>query len=460
MARKPRTALFWFPVGINELDELPMKKAEEMVDPDRDKPFMRILLNNFWFRSKGLAFGNSYFLPWDESTAVVLASKLHTVSATLVPIINALLEVGLFDRSIFGSYSVLTSRAIQEHYIVTQKNARRKYFYIEPRYNLLGKSSEEKKGMRRDYTPSAPPPVVPGVSSEENPDKRNKGGRKKAQKVSQTGVSSEVISPSRGKSPDKKEKSSEEILAIFRSKAPQQLHFFRRNADNFRNPPKKWDHIVYSTDSRTGKEGVQEGLLGKAGLKEETSESMAVRLFGPKSSEEMQLSSEEIKLWTQHGMKALRLPGFPASAPDFSSEDYEWIAKRIGVKSTANNFRVLVGFFWLLFVSEDYGQTRDQLGQTHFLDPQTLFRWGYAYIRHVYATGKFQKDTFDEFLQHIRFWMNTQRDLTVDADTVCTPSDPRFKSSASTKGGARARLPKATDDDLEKQYEYNPTTDV
>ena len=62
-------------------------------------------------------YRNGYFIEWNEMVKYMIASQLNGVSAELLEqIVSRLVKWGFFDKSLFDSANVLSSRAIQTRY--------------------------------------------------------------------------------------------------------------------------------------------------------------------------------------------------------------------------------------------------------------------------------------------------------------------------------------------------------
>ena len=67
-------------------------------------------------------YRNGYYLPWSESVRIKLLSKLQGISSCLLDnIVSRLIKWGFFDKAMFESAMVLTSRGIQTRYFSSYK---------------------------------------------------------------------------------------------------------------------------------------------------------------------------------------------------------------------------------------------------------------------------------------------------------------------------------------------------
>ncbi len=80
--------------------------------------------------------GNGYYCEWTEKSALLFARRIgadHVQSVSAV--ITAAIEKGLFDRSLYEKYRILTSAGIQHRYLLAV--SRRKQVMLQKEYLLL-----------------------------------------------------------------------------------------------------------------------------------------------------------------------------------------------------------------------------------------------------------------------------------------------------------------------------------
>lgn len=76
----------------------------------------------------GYIFGDKgYFLEWNEDTRFIIAEESGDVADKNVEeIVKKASEIGIFDKKMFESFQILTSKTIQEQYFHVIKKSRRK----------------------------------------------------------------------------------------------------------------------------------------------------------------------------------------------------------------------------------------------------------------------------------------------------------------------------------------------
>lgn len=110
-------------------------------------------------------YRNGYYIEWNEMLKFKLLKELPGVSAELLEaIVKRLVKWGFFDKSLFDSASILTSKGIQKRFQAICTKMHRKNAMIE--YCLLDAPKQPvQKGKLRSSSPSKPEKVPQSVSS-------------------------------------------------------------------------------------------------------------------------------------------------------------------------------------------------------------------------------------------------------------------------------------------------------
>lgn len=82
------------------------------------------------------------YMEWDESTVFDVAEYFDLKESQVREIVNYCCSVGLFDKELLASGSVLTSSAIQRRYIEMCTAAKRKEIIIPEQYRIIPEQSE------------------------------------------------------------------------------------------------------------------------------------------------------------------------------------------------------------------------------------------------------------------------------------------------------------------------------
>ena len=132
MARTVKEGLDYFPYDVNFLED---RRVRRLVRKHGIVAACALMaLQSLVYRERG------YYLEWNEDVCFDLSEMVDTDMDTVHAIMTDAIQAGFFDEGKFKEHSVLTSRAIQEQYLVcTQK---RKSVVIEEKYNLRNEAVE------------------------------------------------------------------------------------------------------------------------------------------------------------------------------------------------------------------------------------------------------------------------------------------------------------------------------
>lgn len=124
MARPVKQGLDYFPLDINLDNKLELFEAE-------------FGLQGFAFIIKlyQKIYNNGYFCEWNEDEQLLFAKKINADNNSINVYINSAIKRGIFDKKLFDTYHILTSRGIQKRYLEACK--RRKQIEIVKEYFLI-----------------------------------------------------------------------------------------------------------------------------------------------------------------------------------------------------------------------------------------------------------------------------------------------------------------------------------
>ena len=118
MARTPKTGLDYFPLYIDFFDD-PKIAAVTVEHGTKGQAAVIMLLCHI--------YRNGYYVEWTPENSVTIIKELPSVNIKkMEKIVKTLVEWGFFDRNLFEQHQILTSRDIQEHYMIAarrRKNA-------------------------------------------------------------------------------------------------------------------------------------------------------------------------------------------------------------------------------------------------------------------------------------------------------------------------------------------------
>lgn len=116
MARPIDYSLKYFPLNTNMYDDSKVLLAEEIVEQNgvnSDYVFLFIVKMYSWIYGK-----DGYCIKWDDRMSIVYSKKefRHISSQDITIIVNALIDVGIFDKKMYQEYNILTSYGIQKRF--------------------------------------------------------------------------------------------------------------------------------------------------------------------------------------------------------------------------------------------------------------------------------------------------------------------------------------------------------
>ena len=85
--------------------------------------------------------GQGYYCEWTDEVALLFARKIGAGAGVVSEIVEASIRRGIFDRTLYEKYAVLTSRGIQKRYF--EAVSRRKSVEVKERYLLIPHASKK-----------------------------------------------------------------------------------------------------------------------------------------------------------------------------------------------------------------------------------------------------------------------------------------------------------------------------
>jgi len=129
MARPIKDGLNYFPLDVDIFDDPKLLFIQERFGVKGEIVTIKLLC---WIYRSG------YKCEWNDEHALIFAKKnFSSIKSTLcIEIVNELLKRGFLNESLFKSFGILTSRAIQQRWLNAITKAKRKSQII-PELNLL-----------------------------------------------------------------------------------------------------------------------------------------------------------------------------------------------------------------------------------------------------------------------------------------------------------------------------------
>lgn len=126
MARPTKKGLDYFPLDVDFLSDLKVRRIIKACGKEAVHILVALLANIY--RDEG------YYVLWDDDLAFLVADEVGTKEGTVKELVRKAVQVKFFDKDIFDKYSVLTSKGIQNRYILATKE--RKKVELEFKYLL------------------------------------------------------------------------------------------------------------------------------------------------------------------------------------------------------------------------------------------------------------------------------------------------------------------------------------
>jgi len=126
VARPTKKGLDYFPLDVDFLSDLKVRRIIKAFGKEAVHILVALLANIY--RDEG------YYVLWDDDLAFLVADEVGTKEGTVEELVRKAVQVKFFDKDIFDKYSVLTSKGIQNRYILATKE--RKKVELEFKYLL------------------------------------------------------------------------------------------------------------------------------------------------------------------------------------------------------------------------------------------------------------------------------------------------------------------------------------
>jgi hypothetical protein len=180
MARPVKQGIEYYPINISFLRDIKIRKIMKACGASSISVLLSLLSNIYG--------DEGYYVAWDSELSFLIADEVGISEGAVTEVVNKAVQVNFFDKSLFDTYKILSSKGIQERYL--QAVERRKQVEIIREFLLISdknlinvninlvnacnnsvnvckstqskvKESKEKKKER--YSPAEPPdePALP-----------------------------------------------------------------------------------------------------------------------------------------------------------------------------------------------------------------------------------------------------------------------------------------------------------
>lgn len=176
MARQPMKGLVYagWDTSICDDDE----RIDELIDAqDWDGFGVYFYITQKAYRTNG------YFYPWSEKSAATIARRMggSIKSDTVQQVVNLCLRIGLWDQGLFDRESVLSSKGIQQRYMIAVEKRSENGRTVDPKIWLLNKEETKPYINIPENSVSLPENSVslPENATKKSKVKESKGNKRK-----------------------------------------------------------------------------------------------------------------------------------------------------------------------------------------------------------------------------------------------------------------------------------------
>jgi len=174
MARKPKKGLTYFPMDIDIFQDIKIRKLIKYQGGKAISVYAYLLCS---------IYKDGYYMRWDNELPFVVSEVTGYDEAYIHEVIKSCMNIGLFSKELFEKEKILTSKGIQERFVLVMKNLNRVSEIDE--YNLI---SSQEIAVSSEETPISQPETP--ISSESGTQRKEKERKenKKEEKTEVTGV--------------------------------------------------------------------------------------------------------------------------------------------------------------------------------------------------------------------------------------------------------------------------------
>ena len=161
MARPKKAGLDYFPFDVDLFQDIKIRKLIKFQGGKAISVYALLLC---------LIYKNGYYIRWDEELPFIVSEQTGFEEAYIQEVIKSCMKLGLFNRQIFESHGVLTSKGIQERYFDICSKVKRKVEIEE--FSCV--SSEETPVSSEETPVSSEETPVSSVKSTQSKEKERK----------------------------------------------------------------------------------------------------------------------------------------------------------------------------------------------------------------------------------------------------------------------------------------------
>ncbi|MDP2235002.1 MAG: DUF4373 domain-containing protein [Bacteroidales bacterium] len=130
MARKAKKGLTYFPLDVDFFQDIKIRKLIKYQSGKAISVYAYLLCS---------IYKDGYYMQWDNELPFIVSEVTGYDEAYIHEVIKSCMNIGLFSKDLFEKHKILTSKGIQERFVLVMKNLNRVSEIDE--FNLV--SSEE-----------------------------------------------------------------------------------------------------------------------------------------------------------------------------------------------------------------------------------------------------------------------------------------------------------------------------
>lgn len=165
MARPIKKGLSYFPLDVDFLSDIKVRRIIKACGSESIHILIALLA--YIYRDEG------YYVGWNDDIAFLVADEVGAKEGSVVELVKKAIQVNFFDKKLYEKYNILTSKGIQERYILATKE--RKKVTIEKIYLLTNEVNRSNISINPPNNPDKPP------SNEQSKVKESKGEESKVE---------------------------------------------------------------------------------------------------------------------------------------------------------------------------------------------------------------------------------------------------------------------------------------
>lgn len=122
MARPLKEGLDYFPLNVDIDQDDKVIMVEAQYPENGFKIIIKLLMR---------IYSNGYFSKWTKREQLIFSTRVNVNINYLSDVVNACIEEGLFNKSMYEEYEILTSQGIQERYLEAVKRRKQASFIAD-----------------------------------------------------------------------------------------------------------------------------------------------------------------------------------------------------------------------------------------------------------------------------------------------------------------------------------------